>query len=180
MFNIVGISTHNWCNFFCTHPLISQFFGGSNVWLYFFETYWWFFELLDSLRLWIKKSCLNLFFYYTYFYYFYFYSLNLIYFLLLFLSAYKKALQCFNGFTGRCHPEKTEARKFIEQMSALLEQCDNPQIRQDVIAALDCGRRMGAVHERCIRETRFIPQLKDLSSERMLRGDENSIRDLCW
>ncbi|OQV22690.1 hypothetical protein BV898_03519 [Hypsibius exemplaris] len=94
-------------------------------------------------------------------------------------DAYKKALQCFNGFHARCHAENNDARKFIEQMSALLDQCDNQQIRQDVIASLECGRRMSAVHERCIRETRFVPQLKDLSSERMLRGDENSIRDLC-
>jgi len=94
-------------------------------------------------------------------------------------EAYKKAMPCFGGFAARCHPEQNEARQFIEQMSALLEQCDNPQVRQDVVAALECGRRMSAVHERCIRETRFIPQLKDLSSERMLKGDENSIRDLC-
>lgn len=95
-------------------------------------------------------------------------------------SAYKKALQCFGEFISRCKPDRPEARTFIDQMSALLNQCDSPQVRQDVLVILECGRRMGSVHERCIRETRFIPQLKTLSSERLLQGETNSLRDLCW
>ncbi|XP_055328543.1 uncharacterized protein LOC129581468 [Paramacrobiotus metropolitanus] len=94
-------------------------------------------------------------------------------------TAYKQALQCFGDYIARCKPDQPEARTFIDQMSGLLNQCENPQIQQDALAALDCGKRMSSVHERCMRETRFIPQLKTLSSERLVQGETNSIRDLC-
>lgn len=94
-------------------------------------------------------------------------------------DAYKQSLQCFADYSSRCLSNRPDSRMFINQMIELLNQCENPQIIQDSLAALDCGRRMSSVHERCMRETRFIPQLKNLSSARLIQGEPDSLRDLC-
>jgi hypothetical protein len=94
-------------------------------------------------------------------------------------ESYKLALQCVGEWVSNCKPGQPDARAFIDKMLALLGQCDNHQVREDSLKVLECGRRMGSVHERCIRETRFIPQLKNLSAEKLVLGEPNSIRDLC-
>jgi len=94
-------------------------------------------------------------------------------------DSYKLALQCVQGWVSKCKPDQPEGRIFVDKMLELLGKCDDAQVKKDSVTALECGRRMGSVHERCIRETRFIPQLKNLTPEWLVRGEPNSVRDLC-